>query len=977
MRRFFLDKMEIIKPDPFDYALKVKDPMHNFSDAVLEELISLDFLLQEKTLSKSRRKQITKLIEEKVSDFKRLYELLGCFYSPADEQWIARPLKVLGSIDGEGLGKEGIEKKDRKKFSYRKVLLKQQFIRAPVNKEKERDSLNKLETSPFFPLAKILWDLDINAVFSATLSVFSTALKEYGVGASFVGDIAEFDSLCQRDLNSLEGFDVTEMMELSDIPHNVFALLVNSLIGKKPSTFTLSSCKSVPENIDLSKILNFVLTKMLCTSSLKYLQLSNTELTFFMEHPLLKQFKGGPYIFMSLEELDLSGNKLETFPAGINFPNLKRLNLSSNKLRAFPKKAFFPNLKVLNLSHNQLGKCPKFLSKKKVLSSKGVIVPSLVALDLSHNQLERIRNLSHLKLEHFDTSGNENFRYKMQHLPRKSYGGLRPGDSLAPYSRENASSNLLAGIVEDASDESGSESEEEGEEAPAVPAEKSSLEEHKSPQLSEVADAKTESKSSKIIEGIFSKYVRSILGEAKTNLDPDVLRLIFEYDPLTCQHLHLLGISPDPLHSLDVKPNELNVLLTVYTKETYTSRGPETVTHNSIKLNFLSERYSDRRRTVYYETLEGGRVTEEVEEMMGINADQLLRLRQQVDETFGNINVYVSPDYIENEERLEGDIGNNMDRLSNHGLDELPRCLGDYFAKRMDFTRIKVLSIPHLFVPPYIAQRLNECVSPSMKRLELLVDAIPDSNLILQAPFADLEFFSLEVRNDVNPQTLLKEQEITGLGYEPRPILYIPIGERNCPKYENFKNMKGLHFKGGLFFKQTGNASFLRDLTSLHSLTISVETLENQLLRMEMNDEEKASGTITEMRNLILALPTRLTRFVLETNGEISTLGKKVLKLSTLKFALNKLRSLCETNLFSFATIDDDAMGYIYRGRTATSYLTKVDLSSQPLGDMGLGIFAQQNPFLRSINLSNTQVTEKGLEALRNACSNLQEIKVG
>ena len=70
-------------------------------------------------------------------------------------------------------------------------------------------------------------------------------------------------------------------------------------------------------------------------------------------------------------------------------------------------------------------------------------------------------------------------------------------------------------------------------------------------------------------------------------------------------------------------------------------------------------------------------------------------------------------------------------------------------------------------------------------------------------------------------------------------------------------------------------------------------------------------------------------------------------------------------------------MGYIYRGRTATSYLTKVDLSSQPLGDMGLGIFAQQNPFLRSINLSNTQVTEKGLEALRNACSNLQEIKVG
>ena len=104
------------------------------------------------------------------------------------------------------------------------------------------------------------------------------------------------------------------------------------------------------------------------------------------------------------EVVDLSGQRIETWPTLKNCPSLQILDLSNNSLKNVPNNAFtsIPNLRILRLSMNLITSFPSITSLKR-----------LWELDLSFNRIESLPsgalkenselttlNLRHNKLKH-------------------------------------------------------------------------------------------------------------------------------------------------------------------------------------------------------------------------------------------------------------------------------------------------------------------------------------------------------------------------------------------------------------------------------------------------------------------------------------------------------------------------------------------------------------------------------------------------
>jgi len=89
----------------------------------------------------------------------------------------------------------------------------------------------------------------------------------------------------------------------------------------------------------------------------------------------------------SIEELDLSGNVLESLAGIGNMPNLKSLNLAKNKITSLEGMAGLPELKSLDLSGNQL----------QDLAGPWVEAPNLTSADLSGNLLATAKPFDNLR----------------------------------------------------------------------------------------------------------------------------------------------------------------------------------------------------------------------------------------------------------------------------------------------------------------------------------------------------------------------------------------------------------------------------------------------------------------------------------------------------------------------------------------------------------------------------------------------------
>jgi Leucine-rich repeat (LRR) protein len=85
----------------------------------------------------------------------------------------------------------------------------------------------------------------------------------------------------------------------------------------------------------------------------------------------LKEIPDGIKDFQSLEELDINGNRLESFNNGIlQLKNLKKLNISSNTISQLPDLSSLSNLEFFDCSSNSLSEIPESvfsLSKLKIL----------------------------------------------------------------------------------------------------------------------------------------------------------------------------------------------------------------------------------------------------------------------------------------------------------------------------------------------------------------------------------------------------------------------------------------------------------------------------------------------------------------------------------------------------------------------------------------------------------------------------------
>jgi len=111
--------------------------------------------------------------------------------------------------------------------------------------------------------------------------------------------------------------------------------------------------------------------------NLKYVNLSDNQITFSNNN---KRWN-----FHYLIEMNLSNNKLESFPLFVN-PVLSKLDISGNFIKMVPGELFESSLTLLNLSSNKIKTIPK--------SFQNMI--SLERLDISFNELEEAPELGNL-----------------------------------------------------------------------------------------------------------------------------------------------------------------------------------------------------------------------------------------------------------------------------------------------------------------------------------------------------------------------------------------------------------------------------------------------------------------------------------------------------------------------------------------------------------------------------------------------------
>ncbi|XP_051912291.1 leucine-rich repeat-containing protein 23-like [Hippocampus zosterae] len=152
--------------------------------------------------------------------------------------------------------------------------------------------------------------------------------------------------------------------------------------------------------------------------SVAWLNLSKNQL------PSLAEFEQG---FESVQNLNLSGNKLKELPA-LALPALRRLSLTENEIRSAEGFKGHPGLELLELRKNQLRKC------------KGLgAMPALKELYLGENEISDLRGLEDLpRLERLHVRANKlkGFLSPFPHLPALQHLNLRENqlealDSLA------------------------------------------------------------------------------------------------------------------------------------------------------------------------------------------------------------------------------------------------------------------------------------------------------------------------------------------------------------------------------------------------------------------------------------------------------------------------------------------------------------------------------------------------------------------
>ena len=100
-------------------------------------------------------------------------------------------------------------------------------------------------------------------------------------------------------------------------------------------------------------------------------------------------------VFKNLNALDLSKNRLHTFPAWLGeFTYMQELRISQNKLKEFPEAICkFKNLKRLDLSRNALTGLPKCMGGLKELTSLDVWSNDLADFPLQLAGMEALRFL--------------------------------------------------------------------------------------------------------------------------------------------------------------------------------------------------------------------------------------------------------------------------------------------------------------------------------------------------------------------------------------------------------------------------------------------------------------------------------------------------------------------------------------------------------------------------------------------------------
>ncbi|XP_046548902.1 leucine-rich repeat-containing protein 47-like isoform X1 [Haliotis rubra] len=215
----------------------------------------------------------------------------------------------------------------------------------------------------------------------------------------------------RRELN-LHGSEISERIEKRGFDKHVFDLVgLNYLDVRKTCLAELS--------VSVSKLVN-----------LNTLILHNNRLTCLPE--TVGDLK-------KLKLLDVSSNKIESFPKLDGLTELQSLNASGNQLSEFPDVSCLTNLHILNLSHNELQSLPDGIGDDKleylaqIMADNNAItqVPADLAnlvrlhtLDLSFNKITELPpELSDCqKLKEFNVKGNKFKDRKLTKLVEQSHG---------------------------------------------------------------------------------------------------------------------------------------------------------------------------------------------------------------------------------------------------------------------------------------------------------------------------------------------------------------------------------------------------------------------------------------------------------------------------------------------------------------------------------------------------------------------------
>jgi len=185
-----------------------------------------------------------------------------------------------------------------------------------------------------------------------------------------IPEIIRIRSICQITLDSyhMDGLYSLQDLDLSDssltIEDNAFSSLVSL------SRLTLANCK-----LDIFND-NLIST---CSGSLKYLDLSNNNLT---EVPTI--------LLTNLEVLNLSGNRINTYLLNFNpISKLMSINLSNNEISDFKPPLFYNchNLRDVNFSHNNITEFKRWMFNNQrylsVVDFSYNMITELILTDIS------------------------------------------------------------------------------------------------------------------------------------------------------------------------------------------------------------------------------------------------------------------------------------------------------------------------------------------------------------------------------------------------------------------------------------------------------------------------------------------------------------------------------------------------------------------------------------------------------------------